>query len=200
MQVRRSKLFQNLPLPSSISTSGSTIPKWPLTICGRGEKKKQKKPYKSEKYKKNLKVLRIKELKSWNPTPHSYYKSTCKCPLKVPPVKWLCYRKTFTHKQKGRRVLSKINKQPFSQCKGIKLKYNYDFKKFYINIMNDRDYLKSCIYGLVLWHINHCRLFNAKSSLYIYIKYIWFGLVGFYGISTIVGYLSQILFIYTHIY
>ena len=26
---------------------------------------------------------------------------------------------------------------------------------------------------LVLWHINHCRLLNAKSSLYIYIKYIW---------------------------
>ena len=43
--------------------------------------------------------------------------------------------------------------------------------------------------GWVLWHINHCRLFNAKSSLYIYIKYIRFGLVGFYGISTIVGYL-----------
>ena len=44
-------------------------------------------------------------------------------------------------------------------------------------------------FGLVLWHINHCRLFNAKSSLYIYIKYIRFSLVGFYGISTIVGYL-----------
>ena len=43
--------------------------------------------------------------------------------------------------------------------------------------------------GLVLWHINHCRLFNAKSSLYIYIKYIGFGLVGFYGISTVLGYL-----------
>ena len=41
----------------------------------------------------------------------------------------------------------------------------------------------------VLWHIIHCRLFNAKSSLYIYIKYRGFGLVGFYGISTIVGYL-----------
>ena len=27
------------------------------------------------------------------------------------------------------------------------------------------------------------------SSIYIYIKYIWFGLVIFYGISTIVGYL-----------
>ena len=24
-------------------------------------------------------------------------------------------------------------------------------------------------FGWVLWHINHCRLFNAKSSLYIYI-------------------------------
>ena len=44
-------------------------------------------------------------------------------------------------------------------------------------------------FGLVLWHINHCRLFKAKSSLYIYFEYIGFGLVGFYGISTIVGYL-----------
>ena len=43
--------------------------------------------------------------------------------------------------------------------------------------------------GWVLWHINHYRLFNTKSSLYIYINYIGFGLVGFYGISTIVGYL-----------
>ena len=44
-------------------------------------------------------------------------------------------------------------------------------------------------FGWVLWHINHCWLFNAKFCLYIYIKYICFGLVGFYGISTIVGYL-----------
>ena len=45
---------------------------------------------------------------------------------------------------------------------------------FYTHILN--------IYDLVwlgLWHINHCRLFNANSFLYIYIKYIWFGLVGF---------------------
>ena len=35
-------------------------------------------------------------------------------------------------------------------------------------------------FGLVLWHINHCRLFNAKSFLYMYIKYIWFGLVLWY--------------------
>ena len=27
-------------------------------------------------------------------------------------------------------------------------------------------------FGLVLWHINHCSLFNAKSFLYIYIKYM----------------------------
>ena len=26
-------------------------------------------------------------------------------------------------------------------------------------------------FGWVLWHINHCRLFYAKSSLYIYNKY-----------------------------
>ena len=26
-------------------------------------------------------------------------------------------------------------------------------------------------FDLVLWHISHCRLFNAKSFLYIYIKY-----------------------------
>ena len=44
-------------------------------------------------------------------------------------------------------------------------------------------------FGWVLWHINHCRLFNGKSSLYIYIRYIGFGQVRFYGISTIVGYL-----------
>ena len=42
---------------------------------------------------------------------------------------------------------------------------------------------------LALWDINHCRLFKAKFSLYIYIKYIGFGLIMFYGISTIVGYL-----------
>ena len=56
------------------------------------------------------------------------------------------------------------------------------------------------IYDLVwvLWHINHCRLFNAKSSLYIYIKYIGCGLVGVYGILTIVGYLIPIT-VYTYI-
>ena len=33
------------------------------------------------------------------------------------------------------------------------------------------------------WHINHFRLFKAKSGSYIYIKYIRFDLVGFYGIG-----------------
>ena len=44
-------------------------------------------------------------------------------------------------------------------------------------------------FGCVLWHINHCTSLKAKSSFYIYIKYIWIGLVGIYGISTMVGYL-----------
>ena len=52
-------------------------------------------------------------------------------------------------------------------------------------------YIKYIRFDFILWHINHCGLFNAKSSLYIYIKYIGFTLVGFYGISTIVGYLMQ---------
>ena len=43
--------------------------------------------------------------------------------------------------------------------------------------------------GWVLWHINPCRLFNANSSLYVHIKYVTFDCVGFYDISTIVGYL-----------
>ena len=46
--------------------------------------------------------------------------------------------------------------------------------------------------------MNHCRLFNAKSSLYIYIKYIRFGLVYlyFYDVSTIGGYLIPNPFLY----
>ena len=62
-------------------------------------------------------------------------------------------------------------------------------------LFNAKSSLYICIkyigFGLVgfLWHINHCRLFNAESFLYIYIRYIWFGLVGFYSISTFVGYL-----------
>ena len=36
-------------------------------------------------------------------------------------------------------------------------------------------------FGWVLWHINHCRLFNAKFSLYTYIlkiyDLVWFDLV-----------------------
>ena len=43
----------------------------------------------------------------------------------------------------------------------------------------------------VLWHINRCRLLKVKYCLYIYIKYVWFSLGLFYGISTIVGYLMS---------
>ena len=51
-------------------------------------------------------------------------------------------------------------------------------------------------FGCVLWHINLCRLFNAKSSLYIYVS---FSLVVFYGISTFVGYsMSNPLYTYKY--
>ena len=55
---------------------------------------------------------------------------------------------------------------------------------FYLYTLNIKNFV-----WWVLWHINHCRLFNAKSSLYIYIRYIGFVWLRFYGISTIVGYL-----------
>ena len=38
-------------------------------------------------------------------------------------------------------------------------------------------------------HTIPCKLLNANSCSYIYIKCIGFGLVWFYGISNIVGYL-----------
>ena len=44
-------------------------------------------------------------------------------------------------------------------------------------------------FGWGFCHINHCRLFNAKSSLYRVTKYIGFGFVEFYGLSTFEGYL-----------
>ena len=59
-------------------------------------------------------------------------------------------------------------------------------------------YWKMVWFGWVLWYINHCRLSYSSSSLYIYIKFIWFGLFGFYDISTIVGYLMPNL-VYTYI-
>ena len=66
---------------------------------------------------------------------------------------------------------------------------------------------KSCLYiytryigfGLVSWHINPCSLFNSKSGLYICIEYMWFGLVGLYGIPTLVSYLMPNP-VYTYIY
>ena len=44
-------------------------------------------------------------------------------------------------------------------------------------------------FGRGLWHINYCRLFNAKFTLYIYVKHIRLGLAEFCGISTTECYL-----------
>ena len=79
---------------------------------------------------------------------------------------------------------------------GSYLMQNYIYIYIYIYIYSK--YTWFCLFLCFLWHINHCRLFNAKSFLYICSKYIWFALVGFYGISTTVGYLMSNLF-YTYI-
>ena len=67
--------------------------------------------------------------------------------------------------------------------------------KYFLYIYIYYIYIAYMIYfGWILWHINQCKLFKPISSLYthththIYI-YTWFGYVGFYGISTIVGFL-----------
>ena len=61
-------------------------------------------------------------------------------------------------------------------------------------------YIKYMIcFGWVLWHINYCWISNVKCFLFLYIKYIRFVLVGFYGKSTIVGYLKPNT-LYTYIY
>ena len=73
----------------------------------------------------------------------------------------------------------------------------YTFKKFFLQIFH----FLLIWFALLLWHINHCRLLHAKSSLYIYIKYIGFDLVGFFGIATIVGhFMPHTLYIYIYIY
>ena len=55
------------------------------------------------------------------------------------------------------------------------------------------------IFGLVgFYGISTIVGYLMPDRLYIYIKYIWLGLVGFYGISTIIGYLIPNSF-YTYI-
>ena len=107
-----------------------------------------------------------------------------------------------TVENESRFVLGKKSsntKEKYSESYWLHLEYNEHFSFFFLTILWSFSLktsffickywrLSSDLLGLFLWHINNCRLFNAKSSLYIYITYIWFGLVGFYGISTIVDY------------
>ena len=49
-------------------------------------------------------------------------------------------------------------------------------KKHYLQLYSFQG-INSDLFSLIFWHINHCRLFNAKSPLYTYIEnMIWFGL------------------------
>ena len=58
---------------------------------------------------------------------------------------------------------------------------------FYIYVLN----IYRILLGWVLCHVNHCRLFNARSFLYICTEYIGFYWVGFYAISIIVSHLMS---------
>ena len=52
--------------------------------------------------------------------------------------------------------------------------HNFGFKKSHDKLVYK---VWFGLVGLGLWHINPNRLFNAKSSLYMYIYMIWFGWV-----------------------
>ena len=79
----------------------------------------------------------------------------------------------------GIQVLGERNSLP---CRGFRRMHKFGVVRFHF----------------VLWHINQCRWFNAKSSFYKYINYKRFSLVWFYDISTIVGYSMKNL-LYTYI-
>ena len=53
-------------------------------------------------------------------------------------------------------------------------------------------------FGSALCHINNCRLFNAKYILNMYMKYIWFGLVGFMAYQPLWDTKCKILFKYIY--
>ena len=66
---------------------------------------------------------------------------------------------------------------------------------WFCDISTIADYLSNLLYSYIL-DIHDLVLLGFMAGywkpnpfLYIHIKYIWFGLFGFYGISTIVGYL-----------
>ena len=62
-----------------------------------------------------------------------------------------------------------------------------EMSKSEVLVILKRNPLKIVSFGFMIYY--YWRLFNAKSFLYTYIKYIGFGLIRFYGMSSIVGYL-----------
>ena len=65
----------------------------------------------------------------------------------------------------------------------IMLSKNYSFTNYTFNIYIgiNRSWYRLDWFGWVLWHINHCRLFNAKFCLYICIIYdmVWLGFMAY---------------------
>ena len=101
-------------------------------------------------------------------------------PLPIVP----CFRQLITTTSCISTELYVVSRWSFCLCSSL-----WRGTQEYITFYPLYTYIKYIWFVFVLWHINHCRLFNAKYSLNVYIKYIWFGLFWFYGISTIVGYL-----------
>ena len=65
-----------------------------------------------------------------------------------------------------RQIMTVNNNVGYASCKSAK---PHKFVQGFRALLNNSAWMLS--FGLVLWHINHYWLFNAKSSLFIYIKY-----------------------------
>ena len=74
----------------------------------------------------------------------------------------------------GNYIIPVLNWQTRPQLYNNFISFLRDFAKNWLkdSVWNSMNKLSKIKIGLVFWHINHCRLFNAKSFLCIYIKYI----------------------------
>ena len=77
----------------------------------------------------------------------------------------------------------------WTQPKGPSFLYPLCHKHLLVTHYPITIYLPVFRFDCVLWHINHCRLFNAKSRLQTIYSIYRIGLVQFYGISTLASYL-----------
>ena len=109
---------------------------------------------------------------TWIGREHELYSGTS-------PISLVEHCVTFSHDRRLLSLLGFIHNWPTSRwsvtrkenwfsLNGNEIMSSFQGRQFY------RSTLCMSWFSCVLWHINHCMLFNVKSCLYQYTKYIWF--------------------------